>query len=118
MDTEAIVILVVAMLAAGGLLAARAGVRSIQRARKVVFYRTRKAYMLAGWQWLALALILFSSTVASALFGEPMANQIFPQTGVPVDLPLSTPLPSPTLNPPPPPTESPTTTPTPDGTLT
>src|SRR5512146_1379891 len=99
MSTSAIVIFVVALLAAGGLLAARAGVRSIQRARKVVFYRTRKAYMLAGWQWLALALILFSSTVASALFGEPVANQILQPTGVPVDLPLSTPLPSSTLEP-------------------
>src|SRR5512134_3309290 len=90
MSTSAIVILLVALLAAGGLLAARAGVRSIQRARKVVFYRTRKAYMLAGWQWLLLALVLVSTTVASALFGEPVANQILARTTVPVALPLST----------------------------
>src|SRR5512134_687761 len=90
MSTSAIVILLVALLAAGGLLAARAGIRSIQHARKVVFYCTRKAYMLAGWQWLLLALVLFSTTVASALFGEPVANQIFPQTAIPVDLPLAT----------------------------
>ena len=53
MSADAIIILLVALLAAGALLAARAGIRSIQRARKVVFYRTRRSYMLAGWQWLA-----------------------------------------------------------------
>src|SRR5512138_805341 len=100
MTTGTIVILVVALLATGGLLAARAGIRSLQRARKVVFYRTRKAHMLAGWQWLLLALVLFSSTVASALFGEPVASQFFPQTAIPVDLPVSTAsLPSPTIVP-------------------
>ncbi|HLO28517.1 MAG TPA: hypothetical protein VK249_05250, partial [Anaerolineales bacterium] len=78
MSTGALVILLVALLAAGTLLAARIGIRSIQRARKVVFYRTRRAYMLAGWQWLVLALVLFSSTVASALFGEPIAQQLIP----------------------------------------
>src|SRR5215217_3513777 len=78
MSTEVIMIVIVAFLAAGTLLAARAGIRSIQRARKVVFYRTRRSYMLAGWQWLVLALVLFSSTVASALFGEQFTNQLFP----------------------------------------
>src|SRR5215212_6143198 len=78
MSAGPIIILLVALLAAGALLAARAGIRSIQRARKVVFYRTRRSYMLAGWQWLVLALVLFSSTVASALFGEQFTNQLFP----------------------------------------
>ena len=92
----------------------------MQRARKVVFYRTRKSYMLAGWQWLVLALVLLSSTVASALFGEPVASQIFPQTAVPIDLPRSTPLPSATLVPSATltATEFPSATPTPEGTLT
>src|SRR5512134_2914519 len=100
MSTEVIMILLIAILAAGTLLAGRAGIRSIQQARKVVFYRTRRSYMLAGWQWLVLALVLLSSTVASALFGEPVANQIFPQTAVPVSLPVSTALPSSTPVPP------------------
>src|SRR5215217_4197850 len=85
MSTEVIMIVIVAFLAAGTLLAGRAGIRSIQQARKVVFYRTRRSYMLAGWQWLVLALVLLSSTVASALFGEPVANQLLApstQTGI------------------------------------
>src|SRR5512138_569900 len=78
MSTGAIVNSLVALLAAGALIAAWAGIRSLQRARKVVFYRTRRTYMTAGWQWLLLALILSSSTVASAIFGEPVVNQVFP----------------------------------------
>lgn len=52
MSIGAGVILIVAFFAAGALLAARVGIRSIQSARKVVFYRTRRAYMRAGAQWL------------------------------------------------------------------
>src|SRR5512138_775695 len=119
MGTDAIVILSAALLAAGGILAARAGIRSIQRARTVIFYRTRKAYTLVGWQWLLLALVLFSSTVASALFGEPVASQFLPQTAIPVDLPVATaPLPSPTLVPSATQTKQPSATPTPNGTIT
>src|SRR5512138_1453277 len=118
MSASSIVTLLVALLALAGLLAARPGIRSIQRARKVVFYRTRKAYMLAGWEWLLLALVLFSSMVASALFGEPVANQILPRTDIPVDLPvLMSPPASATLEPSAIPTERPTRTPTPAGTL-
>src|SRR5688500_16244060 len=76
MSIEVIIILLVALLGAGTLLAGRAGIRSIQQARKVVFYRTRRSYMLAGWQWLVLALVLVAFTVASALFGEPRPHQI------------------------------------------
>src|SRR5215211_5367060 len=94
MNAEVIVTLLVALLAAGALLAARAGIASIQRARKVVFYRTRRSHMLAGWQWLALALVLLSSTVASAFFGDSVASQIFPPTSASTDIPLLTPLPS------------------------
>src|SRR5688500_15465464 len=91
MSIEVIIILLVALLGAGTLLAGRAGIRSIQQARKVVFYRTRRSYMLAGWQWLVLALVLLSSTVASALFGEPLANQILaPSTVTPGVLPTRT----------------------------
>jgi hypothetical protein len=50
MGTEVVIVLLVAVLAAGTLLAGRAGIRSIQRARTVVFYRTRRSHMLAGWQ--------------------------------------------------------------------
>src|SRR5512134_3607519 len=116
MSAEVVIMLLVAVLAAGTLLAGRAGIRSLQRARSVVFYRTRKAYMLAGWQWLALALVLFSSTLASALFGEPIANRIFLPTASPMIVPSSTALPSATFVPSSTPTDLPTATATPNGT--
>jgi hypothetical protein len=110
MSTGVFVILLVALLAAGTLLAGRAGIRSIQQARKVVFYRTRRSHMLAGWQWLALALVLFSGTVASALFGESAANQLFPQAVPPTVTPTQIPLSSATLLPSPTQTNTPTST--------
>ena len=99
MDTEAIIIILVALLAAGTLLAGRAGIRSIQRARTVVFYRTRRTHMLAGWQWLALALLLLSGTVASAFFGESLASQILSQSVTPATFTASPAEPEPTLTP-------------------
>src|SRR5512147_1980886 len=118
MSAEAVIILLVALLAAGTLLAGRAGIRSIQQARKVVFYRTRRTYMLAGWQWLVLALVLFSSTVASALFGEAAANQIFPPTLTPTLVPTETPLPTTTFTLVPTATKTHTVTLMPNGTVT
>src|SRR5688572_31130011 len=118
MTTDAGIIIIIVVLTLGAMLAARAGIRSIQSARKVVFYRTRSSYMLAGWQWLALAIVLFSFVVASALFGETVANQIFPPpptvtlTSTSTPLPTRTPLPTSTN------THTPTATLTPDGTLT
>ena len=77
------VTIVVILFALGALLAARAGIRSIQFARKVVFYRTRSAYMATGWQWLIVAFVLLSFTIASAVFGQTVVNQIFPPPPTP-----------------------------------
>src|SRR6266542_3454920 len=106
--------LVVAFFAIGALLAARAGIRSIQSARKVVHFRTRRAYMLAGWQWLALALVLLSFTIASALLGKPVANEFFPLPPTPTVTSTSTPVPTATLAPSPTITETSTVTLTPE----
>ncbi|HEX6271284.1 MAG TPA: hypothetical protein VFZ43_13685, partial [Anaerolineales bacterium] len=97
MSTEVGIILVVALFVSAALLAARAGIRAIQSARKVSFFRLRRAHMLAGWKWLLLALFLFSFSVASALVGEPVASQLFPPTPGPTASPTSTPLPTATL---------------------
>ena len=99
MSTNVGIILIVALFVSGALLAARAGIRSIQSARKVSFFRMRRAHMLAGWKWLLLALFLFSFSVASALVGEPVANQLFPPTPGPTASPTQTPLPTATLLP-------------------
>ena len=77
MSIGAVITLVVIFFALGALLAARAGIRSIQSARAIVFYRTRRARMMAGWQWLIVSLVLFSFTIVSAMFGQPVANRLF-----------------------------------------
>ena len=79
MSINAGIIVLVVVLAIGALLSARAGIRSIQSARTVVFYRTRRARMIAGQQWLGVSFVLLIFTIVSAVFGKPAAYQIFPQ---------------------------------------
>src|SRR6185369_8479683 len=79
MSISAGIMILVVLLAIGALLSARAGIRSIQSARTVVFYRTRRARMVAGQQWLGVSFVLLIFTVAAAVFGRPAVYQIFPQ---------------------------------------
>ncbi|HJS20964.1 MAG TPA: hypothetical protein VJ785_19605, partial [Anaerolineales bacterium] len=71
MGTSIIGTLVAILFLVGAALSLRAGIRSIQSARTVVFYRTRRARMLAGWQWLAASLVLFF-LAAGIVFGGPL----------------------------------------------
>jgi len=102
MNPSVVVFILVALFALGALLAARAGIRSIQFARKVVFYRTRQAYMATGWQWLIVAGVLAILSVGSSVFGQQAMNQIFPPP----------PTPTSTFTPTPPPTATRTSSPT------
>lgn len=90
MSINLIIPLLVVLFAAGALLAAWAGIRSIQSARSVVFYRTRRARMMAGWQWLAAAVALTLFSVAFMFFGSPVIGQIFSPTMAPATLPAPT----------------------------
>ena len=118
MNLSVVIIIFVALFALGALLAARAGIRSIQFARKVVFYRTRQAYMATGWQWLIVSGVLTIISVGSGIFGQRVVNQIFPPPPTPTATLTSTPLPTATDTPSPTSTETLTATLTPDGTLT
>ncbi len=92
------------------LLAARAGIRSIQSSRAVVFYRTRRARMVAGWQWLITSLVLTLVAVSGAVFGQPIANRMFaPAPDTTITL-TSTPLPTAALIPQPVDTNTPSAT--------
>lgn len=83
MSMETGIILIAALLAVGALFATRAGIRSIQSARRVSFFRLRRTYMLAGWRWLLLALVLFSISIASAMTGDSFFSQLVPQAPAP-----------------------------------
>src|SRR6266542_244449 len=104
MSIGAGIIVLVILFAIGALLSARAGIRSIQAARSVVFYRTRRARMVAGQQWLVVAFVLLALAMASAAFGQPIANQVLPPTLTPI--PSSTATPEPTRTPLPPSTNT------------
>src|SRR5512147_2351528 len=99
MNLSVVIIVIVALFALGALLAARAGIRSIQFARKVVFYRTRRAYMATGWQWLIIAGVLVIAAISSGVFGQAAVNQIFPPPPTPTATLTATPLPTSTLTP-------------------
>ena len=110
MSISAGIIVLVIVFAVGALLSARAGIRSIQAARSVVFYRTRRARMVAGQQWLVVAFVLLALAIASAAFGQPIANQVLPPTLTPI--PSATWTPEPTRTPLPPSTNTQTPVPT------
>ena len=65
-------LIIVLVLSVGALLAAWAGIRSIQSARSVVFYRTRQARMMAGWKWLATSLALVIADAGKKLQPEKL----------------------------------------------
>ena len=69
MSSSFLLILVLAF-SIGALLAAWAGIRSLQSARSVVFYRTRQARMMAGRQWLGFSLALVLFAVVAVSFGN------------------------------------------------
>lgn len=115
MSTSFISLLVI-ILSVGAFLAAWAGIRSIQSARSIVFYRTRRSQMRAGWQWLATSLVLLLFAVGSIFLKRPVVGQIFSPTFTPNSSPTVTfvLVPSSTFLP----TRSPTQAPSPSGTST
>ena len=74
--------------------------------------------MLAGWQWLALAILLFSLTLTAAFLGDTIAKQLFFPASLPVATSTQTALPTATFFPSPTHTSAPTETLTPEGRTT
>ena len=74
--SSSFLLILVLVFSIGALLAAWAGIRSIQSARSVVFYRTRQARMLAGWQWLGFSMSLVLFAVMAMAFGNSVMGWI------------------------------------------
>jgi hypothetical protein len=85
--SSSFLLILVLVFSIGALLAAWAGIRSIQSARTVVFYRTRQARMLAGWQWLGFSMALGLFAVVSMTFGNSLLDRILSPASVPTTLP-------------------------------
>ncbi len=99
MDIKSGVIALVLIAGVFALISARSGLRSIQTARKMTFYRLRRQREAGGWRLLGLAAILIAFAVVLPLYGLPLAFQYFPPSPTASLTPSISPVPSITLSP-------------------
>lgn len=104
MDIQSGAIALVILAAVFAVVSARSGLRLIQSARKMTFYRLRRQREAGGWRLLGLAAFLVIFAIALPMYGLPVVYHYFP--------------PTPTITPTPSPTPYRTITPTPTITLT
>lgn len=99
MDIRAGIITTIILAVIFAILLFRSGIRSIQSARKMTFYRLRKQRMSGGWRRLVIStfLLLFAAWLVG--FGEPVAYQYFPPSPTPSLTPTITTIPTITLSP-------------------
>jgi type VI secretion system secreted protein VgrG len=116
MDIRAGVIASVILAILIGVLSMRSGIRSIQSARKLTFYRLRRQRNRTGWRLLILGVFTLAFSIWLGRFGEPIAYQYFPPSPTNSLTPSITPIPS--ITPTPTITLSPTITNTPSVTDT
>jgi hypothetical protein len=89
--------ILLAVLAA--LIFFRVGIRAIQSARKLTFYRLRRQRMSGGWRRLVTGMLLLLFAVWLGRFGEPIAYRYFPPSPTASLTPTISPVPSITLSP-------------------
>jgi type VI secretion system secreted protein VgrG len=99
MDIRAGVITAAILAVVGAYFTLRAGIRTIQSARKLTFYRLRSERTGAGWRLFGLTVLLLAAAGWLALYGQPVAYQYFPPSPTPSVTPSQTLIPSPSLSP-------------------
>jgi hypothetical protein len=99
MDIHAGVVAAVVLAALGAILTARSGLKTIQYARKLTFYRLRQQRSRSGWRLIGSALILGILGAILAFYGEPVAYQYFPPSPTASLTPTITLVPTMTLSP-------------------
>jgi hypothetical protein len=123
MDIRAGVITAAILSVLGALWLFRSGIRNLQSARRLTFFRLRQQRVAVGWQLLGGGLLLVVFAFLLVRFGEPVAYRYFPPSPTPTLTPSLTPIPtitmtptitlSPTITDTPSTTDTPTITPTP-----
>ena len=78
MDIRAGIITTIVLAVLFAILLFRGGIRSIQSARSLTFYRLRRQRMSGGWRMLIIAAIMLLFAVWLGRFGEPVAYRYFP----------------------------------------
>ncbi len=99
MDIRAGVITAAILAAVGAFFSLRAGIRAIQSARQLTFYRLRNERMASGWQLFGLAIGMVGLAAWLAFYGEPAAYQYFPPSPTASLTPTITAIPTITLSP-------------------
>jgi hypothetical protein len=99
MDIHAGFIAAVVILVIVALIIIRGGIRDIQSARKMTFFRLRRQRIAGGWRLFGLALVFIILAVVLPIFGEPIAYEYFPPSPTVTVTPSITLVPSITLTP-------------------
>jgi hypothetical protein len=99
MDIRAGIVAIIVLAVLFALILFRVGIRAIQSARKLTFYRLRQQRMSAGWRMLAIGLLLIFFVVWLGRFGEPIAYRYFPPSPTQSLTPTITLIPTITLSP-------------------
>ena len=99
MDIRAGIFTTVILAVLAALVFFRIGIRSIQSARKLTFYRLRRQRMSGGWRMLFTGVLLLFFGVWLGRFGEPIAYRYFPPSPTASLTPTISPIPSITLSP-------------------
>ncbi len=99
MDIKSGVIALVILAVIIAVFSARSGLRSIQSARKMTFYRLRRQRESGGWRLLGLSALLLALAVVLPMWGLPVAYKYFPPTPSITPTYTAVPYRSPTLSP-------------------
>ena len=99
MDIHAGIITIIILAVLFALLLFRIGIRAIQSARKLTFYRLREKRMSGGWRMLIVGVLLLLFAAWLGRFGEPIAYRYFPPSPTPSLTPTITLIPTITLSP-------------------
>lgn len=117
MDIRAGVITTAILAVIAAIWLFRSGIRALQSARRLTFFRLRQQRVSAGWQLMGGGLLLVVLAIVLLRFGEPVAYSFFPPSPTPTLTPTRTAIPTTTLSPTitltPTITETPSTTDTP-----
>src|SRR5512140_94712 len=99
MDIQSGVIALVLLAILFAVLSARSGLRALQSARKMTFYRLRRQREAGGWRTLGLAAVLVLFAVALPLYGLPLAYQYYPPPATLTSTPTFAGIPTITVSP-------------------
>ncbi len=99
MDINSGFIAIAVILVAIALVSLWSGIRDIQSARKMTFFRLRRQRIASGWRLFGLALVLGVLAITLPVFGEPVAYQYFPPSPTITLTPSITLIPTITLTP-------------------